>query len=409
MERQAQEKPGREGAASGASLMEFVPPWGTTGAGPPPPPGQPKDPKARKPLLFTPLTLRGVTLRNRVMVSPMCTYSSRDGLMNDWHLVHLGSFALGGAGLVMFEASAVTEDGRITPWDAGIWKDAHIPPLQRIVKFLHAHQSIAAIQIAHAGRKASTFPPHHIFAKPRIAMTDEQGGWTPVGPSPSAFNSETRVPHELSKQEIKEIITAFGQAATRAEKAGFDVLEIHGAHGYLISSFNSPLANHRTDEYGGDFEGRTKFCREVVKEVRAAWPASKPLFIRLSCTDWAEGGWDIQQTVRLAKILKSLGVDVIDCSSGGQSPQQKITFGPGFQIPFAERVKRECEGVGVCCVGLITAPQHAEEILVNGRADLVAIGRQMLRNPFWTIAAAKELGYRVYLPVQYEWTVGAKL
>ncbi|KAL6059562.1 NADH-dependent flavin oxidoreductase-like protein [Balamuthia mandrillaris] len=355
--------------------------------------------------LFAPLKIRELTLKNRVVVSPMCQYSAEDGFWQDWHLVHLGSFANGGAGLITFEATAVEPRGRITPWDTGLWKDEHIPALKRIVDFVHSQHTAACLQIAHAGRKASTWPPHLTFKQPRAGIPDEKGGWEVVGPSEEAWGPHYRQPHELTQEEIQEIVKHFGDAAERADKAGFDALEIHGAHGYLISSFNSPIANKRTDEYGGSFQNRTRFCIEVTQEVRKRWPQEKPLLLRLSCSDWMEGGWDIEQTIKLANIVRDLGVDVLDCSSSGQSPQQKMQTGPGYQVPFAEAVKTQVEGLLVCAVGEITSAAQAEEILKEGKADLVAIGRQLLRDPFWTLHAAKELGVDVHHAVQYEWAV----
>jgi len=327
--------------------------------------------------------------------------------MNDWHLVHLGSFAKGGAGLIIFEASGVAPEGRITPWDAGIWKDEHIAPMKRIVDFVHTHDSAACLQIAHAGRKASTFPPLLTFPRPRVAITNEEGGWNVVGPSSVEWDETHRHPHELSKEEIQGIVQQFADAARRANEAGFDAVEIHGAHGYLISSFNSPIANKRKDEYGGDFEGRTRFCREVVTAVRKVWPAEKPLWLRLSCSDWVEGEeqWDSEQTVRLAAIVAELGVDVLDCSSSGQSPNQKMKLHPGYQIPFARAVKKAVPKLQVATVGNLGSAELCEEILGNEDADFVAIGREFLRDPFWPLHAAATLQADVHWPPQYEWAV----
>ncbi|ELR11442.1 NADH:flavin oxidoreductase/NADH oxidase [Acanthamoeba castellanii str. Neff] len=363
--------------------------WGTRASEPPGPAALPKQPASTRPPrppphLFRPFTVRGLTLKNRIVVSPMCMYSSTDGMLSDWHLVHLGSFAKGGAGLVVFEASAVVPEGRITQYDAGIWKDEQIGPMSRIVDFIHQHKSAACLQIAHAGRKAR-----------EVRRTLKAAG------RPWALRrDDMRQPKEMTKQEIQDTIRAFVDATVRADKAGFDAVEVHGAHGYLISSFNSPLSNHRTDDYGGSFEGRTKLCREIVKEVRNAWPREKPLFVRLSCTDWVEGGWDLPQTVRLCRDLKELCADVIDCSSGGQSPSQKIAVGPSYQVPLADAVRREVT-IPTCAVGEISQAAQAEEILVNQRADLVAIGRQFLRDPFWPLHAARDLGADLHWAVQY--------
>jgi 2,4-dienoyl-CoA reductase-like NADH-dependent reductase (Old Yellow Enzyme family) len=385
------------------TLAPFVAPWDGYAAEDPGPAAQRGTPR-HVPHLFTPLKIRDVTFKNRTVVSPMCTYTSVDGLMNDWHLTHLGAFAKGGAGLVVFEASGVQDVGRITPWDAGVWKDEHIAPLKRIVDFVHSQKARAGLQIAHAGRKASTYPPHLIFPAPGAPVPVDKGGWVPVGPSPIAWDDKSPVPHELTKDEIQAIVQAFADAAVRADKAGFDVVEIHGAHGYLISSFNSPLANHRTDEYGGSFENRTRFVLEVVRAVRKVWPASKPLFLRLSSSDWVEGGTTVEDTVRLAKLVKAEGVDLVDCSSGGQSPAQKISVGPLYQLPFAEQVKREAD-VLTGAVGLIVEPVQAEEIIFHKRADFVFLGRELLRDPFWVLHAAKELKYDIHWPVQHEWAV----
>lgn len=346
-------------------------------------------------ILFSPLNIGGTIFKNRIAVSPMCQYSSNDGFFNEHHLVHLGTFAKGGAALVFTEATAVAPEGRITHWDSGIWKDEHIKMLKKIVSFIHANKALAGIQLAHAGRKAST-PP--LFFQNKRLKAEEM--WTPQGASAVPWNENSLIPHELTKDEIQQLIKAFGEAAIRAEKAGFDVIEIHGAHGYLISSFNSPISNKRTDEYGGDFEGRTRFCLEVVREVKKVW--KKTLFVRLSCTDWYEGGWDIEQTVRLAQILKDEGVDLLDCSSGGNTPLQQIKEDPGYQVPFAERVKKSVMDFHVGAVGKITEAHQAEEIIANGKADIVLLARALLADPFWPLHAAKTLGVNVAWPLQYE-------
>jgi len=348
--------------------------------------------------LFESLKLRGVTLANRIVVSPMCQYSCEDGMATDWHLVHLGSRAVGRAGLVMAEATAVTADGRISAADLGLWSDAHIPPLERAFRFIAAQGSVPGIQLAHAGRKASTEEPW----KGGHPVASEQGGWTPVfGPSPLPFAEGYQTPRELSRQQIREIVDAFAAAAVRARTAGARVIELHMAHGYLLHSFLSPLSNRRTDEYGGPFENRIRMACEVAQAVRERWPEELPLFARISATDWAEGGWTPEDSVGLARRLKALGVDVVDCSSGGILPGIRIPLAPGYQVPFAEKIRREA-GVATAAVGLITEPQQAEEIVGSGRADLVVMARQLLRDPYWPLHAAQALGHELAWPVQYE-------
>ncbi len=347
--------------------------------------------------LFTPLTVRGVTLRNRIAVSPMCQYSSVDGFASDWHLVHLGSRAVGGAGIVIAEATAVEARGRITSSDLGLWKDEHIPNLQAIARFIHEQGAIGGVQLAHAGRKASTASP---WDGGRF-LNDAEGGWQTVAPSSLPFRPTDGVPHELAKQEIADIVEAFAAAAKRAHAAGFRVIELHGAHGYLINEFLSPLSNQRTDEYGGPFDNRIRFLFEVAAAVRAVWPAELPLFTRLSCTDWADGGWTVDDTVELARRLQPIGVDLIDCSSGGNVPGAKIPLEPGYQAPFAEQIRREA-GILTGAVGLITAAQQAESIVRHERADIVLLAREMLRNPYWPFHAAQELGAAANVPVQYQ-------
>lgn len=348
------------------------------------------------PQLFDPLILRGVTLRNRIAVSPMCQYSSVDGFATDWHLVHLGSRAVGGAALVMVEATAVSEDGRISPFDMGIWTDAHAEALAPTARFIEAHGGVAGIQIAHAGRKASRTRPW----EPPAAVPESEGGWPIVGPSALPFEDGWVVPRTLTREAISSIVHAFGSAAARARKAGFRWVELHGAHGYLIHSFLSPLSNTRDDAYGGCFENRIRFATEVVQAVRREWPESLPLSIRLSCTDWVEGGWTVEDTIALARVLAQEGVDLVDCSSGGNDPRPRIPLGPGYQVPFAERVRRE-SGVPTAAVGLITEPAHADEIVRNGRADLVLLARAELRDPYWPIHAAIALGRTPAVPAQY--------
>ena len=326
----------------------------------------------------------------------MCQYSSVDGFATDWHLVHLGSRAIGGAGLVMVEATAVEARGRISPQDNGIWKDEHVAMLSRIAAFLREHGAAATIQLAHAGRKASTQRPW----EGRGFVAESDGGWQPVAPSPIAFDENDPPPAELSKAEIASLIDAFGAAARRALAAGFQVVEIHGAHGYLIHEFLSPLSNRRTDEYGGSLENRMRFACEVTECVRAAWPAELPLFLRISATDWAPGGWDIEDSVALARRVKKLGVDLIDCSSGGLSAAQKIELGPGYQVPFAERIRRDA-AIPTGAVGLITSARQANEIIAGGKADIVLLAREFLRDPYFPLHAARELGAEIKAPVQY--------
>jgi 2,4-dienoyl-CoA reductase-like NADH-dependent reductase (Old Yellow Enzyme family) len=346
--------------------------------------------------LFSPLTLRGVTLRNRIAVSPMCQYSSDDGFATDWHLVHLGSRAIGGAGMVMMEATAVEARGRISPADHGIWKDEHVEFLSRITAFLKQHGSVAGIQLAHAGRKASTRRPWEGGA----AIPESEGGWQTVGPSPIPFRPGDPPPAELSKDGIRAIVKAFTDAAKRALQAGFQAIELHGAHGYLMHEFFSPLSNHRRDEYGGSFENRIRFGLETIEAVRAVWPDHLPLLLRISATDWVKGGWDIEESVELARRVKPMGVDLIDCSSGGSSLEQKITLGPGYQVPFAERIRREGE-IPTGAVGLITEAKQADEIVRSGQADLVLLARAFLRDPYFPLHAARELGAKLDPPVQY--------
>ena len=327
----------------------------------------------------------------------MCQYSCEDGFASEWHLVHLGSRAVGGAALVIAEASAVEAEGRISPGDLGIWKEEHIAPLARAAAFIAAQGAVPGIQIAHAGRKASTAVPWLGGATVDAA----HGGWTPVAPSAVPFRDADPPPAALSLHEIQRVVEAFRQAALRAFRAGFQVLEIHGAHGYLTHEFLSPLSNRRTDEYGGSYENRIRFALDVVRAVRSVWPESLPLFLRISATDWVEGGWAIEDSVGLARRVKPLGVDVVDCSSGAMVPSAKIPAGPGFQVPFAERIRREAD-VLTAAVGLITEPAQADAIIRSGQADLVLLAREFLRDPYWTLRAAKELGFPQPAPVQYQ-------
>ena len=350
-----------------------------------------------QPNLFTPLQLRDVHLRNRIGVSPMCQYSSEDGFANDWHFVHLGSRAVGGAALVMTEAAAVTADGRISPQDLGIWKDEHIEMLGRIFRFIEVQGAIPAMQLAHAGRKASTSPPW----EGGDPVSEEAGGWRPIyAPTADAFEEGDIVPQEIDRAGITQVAQAFATAAKRALAAGAKIVEIHAAHGYLLHEFLSPLSNRRTDEYGGSFENRTRAPREVVEAVRSVWPERYPLLVRISASDWVEGGWDADQSVALARELKGRGVDLIDCSSGGAVPGAQIPIGPGYQVPFSERIRREAE-IATAAVGMITEAAQADEIVRSGRADMVFLARELLRDPYWPLRAASELGIEMTVPIQY--------
>jgi 2,4-dienoyl-CoA reductase-like NADH-dependent reductase (Old Yellow Enzyme family) len=347
--------------------------------------------------LFSPLQIREVRLRNRIGVSPMCEYSSVDGFANDWHLVHLGSRAVGGAAMVMTEASAVLPDGRISPQDLGVWKDDHIPMLARIFRFIEDHGAVPAMQLAHAGRKASTAAPWDGGG----AVDESQEGWRPIfGPSAIPFSAASPTPEALDVAEVARIVEAFADAARRAREAGAKIVEIHSAHGYLLHEFLSPLSNTRSDCYGGSFENRTRFLREVVHAVRQTWPAGLPFFVRISATDWVEGGWAVQDSVCLAKQLQPLGVDLIDCSSGGAVPGATIPVGPGFQVPFAEQVRKEA-GIATAAVGMITAPEQADHILRTGQADMVFLARELLRDPYWPLRAADQLRQNGPWPKQY--------
>ncbi len=346
--------------------------------------------------LFSSFELRSVRFANRIGVSPMCEYSSEDGFANDWHLVHLGCRAQGGAGLVMTEAAAVLPEGRISPDDLGIWKDAHLPALERIARFTHAQGARTGVQLAHAGRKASMRSP---FAGESLAPPAE-GGWQPVGPSAVAFGPGYAMPQELDQPGIDAVVEGFRQAARRALACGFDVVEIHAAHGYLLHEFLSPLANRRTDGYGGSLKNRARLLMEVASAVRAEWPEHLPLFVRISATDWVEGGWNADESVELARMLRGVGVDLVDVSSGGQTPDAKIPVGPGFQVEFAARIRREA-GMATAAVGLITEPAQANGIVERGEADLVFLAREMLRDPYWPLHAAAALGEEISWPKQY--------
>ena len=349
------------------------------------------------PGLFDPLTIRSLTFANRVFVSPMCQYSSENGYANDWHFVHLGSRAVGGGGLVLTEATAVLPEGRISPQDLGIWEHGHVEILTKIVGFIHDQGSVAGMQLAHAGRKASTRRPW----EGHNAVPESEGGWTKVvAPSAIPFSETYPMPQALRRDGIREVVDAFAAAARRACQAGFRVVEIHAAHGYLIHEFLSPLSNHREDEYGGSFENRTRLCRDIATAVRSEWPKELPLFVRISATDWIEGGWTIEESVKLATELKKMGVDLIDCSSGGTALHAKIPVGPGYQTQFAERIRRET-GSLTGAVGMITSPEQAEHIIRTGQADAVIMAREFLRDPYWPLRAARALEQPIAWPVQY--------
>jgi 2,4-dienoyl-CoA reductase-like NADH-dependent reductase (Old Yellow Enzyme family) len=346
--------------------------------------------------LFTPLIIKSVTLRNRITISPMCQYSAEDGFANDWHLVHLGSRAVGGASLIIQEATAVSPEGRITPADLGIYQDGHIEKLKSITTFIHQQGAVAGIQLAHAGRKASCAQPWD-----GGKQIKGQGGWKTVSASDLAFNPDDDSPQMLDEKGIKKVVADFKAAAKRALVAGYKVIEIHAAHGYLIHQFLSPLSNLRTDNYGGSFENRIRLLVEIIQEVQTVWPQTLPLFVRISSTDWAEGGWNLDEAVKLSSILKDVGVDLIDCSSGGLISYAKIPVGPGYQVPFAERIKNET-GILTGAVGMITEAQQAEDILVKGQADLIIIARASLRDSYFALHSAKVLGVDVDWPLQYQ-------
>jgi 2,4-dienoyl-CoA reductase-like NADH-dependent reductase (Old Yellow Enzyme family) len=347
--------------------------------------------------LFTELQIGEITFRNRIFVSPMCQYSADDGLPNDWHLVHLGSRAVGGAAMVMVEATAVVPQGRISPGDLGIWSDAHGEAFQRITRFITEQGAVPAIQLAHAGRKASTDLPW-AGGKP---LTMEKGGWTPLAPSAIPFAEGYPKPAELSIAELEGVIAAFAAAARRAHHAGFQCIELHMAHGYLLHEFLSPLANQRSDDYGGRLENRMRLPLQVAAAVREVWPKNLPLLVRISATDWVESGWDVEQSVDLCRRLKALGVDMIDCSSGGMVADARIPAGPGFQTPFAQRIRCEAD-IATAAVGLITAPEQAEHILRTAQADAVLLARELLRDPYWPLHAATALRVDVDWPIQYQ-------
>ncbi len=341
------------------------------------------------PALLRPLTLRSLTLRNRIVVSPMCQYccEAQDGLATDWHLVHLGSRAVGGAALVFTEAAAVSPEGRISPQDLGFWSDQHTQALERTVTFVKAQGAAMGIQLAHAGRKASTSRPwegHH-------GVPDDLGGWQPIGPTTSKFQDNYRLPRAMTLGDIDTVIESFRKAAQRADQLGIDVIEIHAAHGYLLHEFMSPLANTRDDGYGGSFDHRVRLTIEVAQAIRSVWPTSKPLFVRISATDWAAGGWDLPSSIELARRMVGAGVDVVDCSSGGLTPLQEVRPGPGYQVPFSEAIRREAH-IATAAVGLITTAQQAEAVLDNGQADLIVMARELLRDPYFPLHAGANLG-----------------
>jgi 2,4-dienoyl-CoA reductase-like NADH-dependent reductase (Old Yellow Enzyme family) len=346
--------------------------------------------------LFEKFKLREIEFRNRIWVSPMCQYSSEEGMPTDWHLVHLGTRAVGGAGLVMQEATAVSPEGRISPQDAGIWSDAHIEAYAKITKFIKAHGAVAGIQLAHAGRKASTAAPWNGGKK----VDENSGGWQVIAPSPIAFDEDYPMPREMAKADFEKVKNDFVEAAKRSLKAGFEVIEIHAAHGYLLHEFLSPLSNKRTDEYGGNFENRARFPLETAKAVREAVPENLPVFVRISATDWTENGWDLEQSIEFCGLLKEIGIDLIDCSTGGNVPDAKIPVAPNYQVRFAAEIRRKT-GMATAAVGMITEPIQAEEILQKGEADAVMIARQFLREPYFPFRAARELGGEIDVPKQY--------
>ena len=347
--------------------------------------------------LFSPLQIKNCTLKNRIVISPMCQYSATDGFANDWHLVHLGSRASGGAGLIIQEATAVSPEGRISPSDLGLWKDEQIEKMQIINRFIVSQNSVPGIQLAHAGRKASAAAPWEGGRK----LTEAQGGWDTVAPSALAYHDNEKTPIALDKTGIQKVISDFKATTKRAVQAGFQVLEIHAAHGYLLHQFLSPLSNFRTDEYGGSFENRIRFTLDIVEAVQSEWTENLPLFVRISATDWAEGGWNIEESVQLSKILKEKGVDLIDVSSGGLVSHQQIPLGPNYQVPFAERIKKET-AIMTGAVGLITASGQAEEIIASGKADLVLFARESLRNPNLGLTFTHDLEAEIVWPKQYE-------
>lgn len=350
--------------------------------------------------LFQPMTLRSVTMRNRIGLSPMCTYSAREGRVSEWHIAHLGARAMGGAGLVIAEASAVVPEGRISPADTGLWSYNQIAPWSVVTSFIERQGAVPAVQLAHGGRKAGGFPPW--IGRGQVPL--DQGGWQARGPCDEPFQEGQRPPLALTAAELPDLARRWAEAATRAHMAGFRLIEIHMAHGYLLHEFLSPLVNRRDDEYGGSLENRMRFPLQVARAVREAWPEDLPLLVRISATDWVPEGWDIGQSIVLCRELKALGVDLIDCSSGGAVPGHRNPAAPGFQVPFASRIRQEV-GIPTAAVGLITEPEQAEKILSEGRADLILIGRAMLRDSIWPHRAAEALGVEPDWPVQYGWAL----
>ena len=348
------------------------------------------------PNLFEPLRLRGVTFRSRIFVSPMCMYSAEDGVPNDWHLVHLGSRAVGGAALVIAEATGVSPEGRISPGDTGLWNGAQVDAFRRITAFVSAHGSVPGLQLAHAGRKAST----HVPWKGGRALSAAEGAWTTLAPSAVPFDDGYSTPREMTLSDMDRVTAEFAAAARRAVEAGFEVVEVHAAHGYLLHEFLSPLSNRRTDSFGGPLENRMRFPLRVAGAAREAFPADRPVFVRISATDWADGGWDLAQSTVFAHRLRELGVDLVDCSSGGLVPYAKVAVGPGYQVPFAEAIRRDA-GIPTAAVGMITEPAQAEEILATGKADAILMARAFLRDPYWPLHAAKALGVDLEWPAQY--------
>ena len=348
------------------------------------------------PDLFSEFRLKSVTLRNRIVMSPMCQYSAVDGAPTDWHLVNLGARAAGGVGLVFAEATAVSPEGRISPGDTGLWNGAQVDAFRRITDFVSAHGAVAGIQLAHAGRKAST----HVPWEGAGPLAPGEGSWTTLAPSPVAFDAGSPAPREMTAGDMERVIDEFAAAARRAADAGFGVVEVHAAHGYLLHEFLSPLSNRRSDGFGGPLENRMRFPLRVASAVRAAFPAERPVFVRISATDWADGGWDLDQSVVFSRELKELGVDLVDCSSGGLVPYAKVAVGPGYQVPFAEAIRRGA-GIPTAAVGMITEPRQAEAILAEGKADAIVMARAFLRDPYWPMHAAKELGAEIEWPVQY--------
>jgi 2,4-dienoyl-CoA reductase-like NADH-dependent reductase (Old Yellow Enzyme family) len=347
--------------------------------------------------LLSPITIKEIQLKNRITVSPMCQYSAKDGFANDWQLVHYGSRAVGGAALIIQEATAVSAEGRITPADLGIYQEEHLEKLKSITDFIHGQGAVAGIQLAHAGRKASCATPMNGGKQ----LKSDNGGWVTVAPSSIAFNPDDEAPQALDINDIQKVIADFRTAAMRALLAGYKIIEIHAAHGYLIHQFLSPLSNHRNDIYGGSFENRTRLLLDIVKAVQTVWPPALPLFVRISATDWVEGGWNLTEAIHLSSILKMAGVDLIDCSSGGLVPYAKIPFGPGYQVPFAESIKKET-GILTGAVGMITEAMQAEDILEKGEADLILMARESLRDPYFALHAAKLIGDDIAWPLQYQ-------